>query len=56
MIKTHLQKYVSQTHRMLALSLLVTIVGVYLYFAWSSLGGILALIGFVGLVWSFLRR
>ena len=55
-MKTHLQKYASQTHLMVTLSVLATAAGIYLYFAWSSLGGVLALIGFAGLVWSFLRR
>jgi FtsH-binding integral membrane protein len=55
-IKTHLQRYESQTHRLLAVSLLVTAVGIYLFFVWSPFGGVLALIGFAGMIWCFLRR
>jgi hypothetical protein len=54
--QTHLQKYEIQTHRLVAASAAVTILGLYIYFAWSSLGGVLAFIGFAGLVLGFLRR
>ena len=54
--KTHLQKYEHQTHRLVAASALITALGLYIYFAWSSAGGVLAIIGFAGLVLGFLRR
>ena len=55
-MKTHLQKYSSQTHRLLLISLLVALAGAYIWFAWSGLGGVLVAVGLVGLIWSWLRR
>jgi hypothetical protein len=55
-MKTDLQKYSAQTHRLLAASIFVTLAGAFIYFAWSSLGAVLAAIGLIGLAWSWLRR
>jgi hypothetical protein len=55
-MKTPLQQYEFETHRLVIGSVLVTAIGGYLYFAWSPLGSIVVFIGFAGLFWSFLRR
>ena len=54
--KNHLQKYEHQTHLLVTISAVITLVGLYVYFAWSSAGGVLALLGFAGLALAFLRR
>lgn len=55
-MKTELQKYERQTGKIVWLSAGLFIVGTLIYFAWSSLGAVIVLVGVMGLGWSFLRR
>lgn len=55
-MKTALQQYESNTKQIKRISLGLVVIGMFVYFMWSGIGGLIAAIGLAGLILCFLRR
>ena len=55
-MKSPLQEYEAVTKQMMWISLGLFISGLVVYALWFGVGAFVALIGFGGMVWCFLRR
>ncbi|HET6407669.1 MAG TPA: hypothetical protein VFG14_07295 [Chthoniobacteraceae bacterium] len=55
-MKSELQQYEGKTRQMVWISGALVALGVFIYAMWSGVGVVIALVGFAGLVWCFLRR
>jgi hypothetical protein len=55
-MKSPLQEYEHVTRQMMWISLALFVIGVIVYAMWFGAGALVALIGFSGLVWCFMRR
>ena len=55
-MKTALQEYEAVTRKMLWISAALLVLGILIYALWFGVGAVIAVIGFGGLVWCFLRR
>jgi hypothetical protein len=55
-MKSPLQEYEAATRQMAWISLALFVFGVIVYVMWFGIGALIAVIGFAGLVWCFMRR
>ena len=55
-MKSPLQEYEGATRQMMWISLALLAIGIIVYAMWSGVGALIAVIGFAGLVWCFMRR
>lgn len=55
-MKSPLQEYEATTRHMLWISMALFVLGIVIYALWFSVGALIAMIGFGGCVWCFLRR
>lgn len=55
-MKSPLQEYEAATRQMMWISLTLFVIGVIVYVMWYGAGALVAVIGFAGLVWCFMRR
>jgi hypothetical protein len=55
-MKSPLQEYESVTRQMIWISLALFVIGIVIYAMWFGAGALIAIIGFAGLVWCFMRR
>jgi hypothetical protein len=55
-MKSPLQEYEYATRQMMWISLALFIMGLVIYVMWFGVGALIAIIGFGGLVWCFMRR
>jgi hypothetical protein len=55
-MKSPLQEYEAVTRQMMWISLALFVIGIVIYAMWFGAGALIAVIGFAGLVWCFMRR
>jgi hypothetical protein len=55
-MKSPLQEYEAATRQMMWISLALFIMGIVIYVMWFGVGALIAVLGFAGMVWCFMRR